>query len=60
MALHPGTVETLLSGPFRGGVAAETLFAPDEAAGHLLSVIDGLHPDDSGGFFAWDGTPIPF
>ena len=60
VALHPGTVATGLSAPFRGGVSAERLFAPDEAAGYLLRVIDGLAPADSGGFFAWDGSPIPF
>ncbi len=56
-ALHPGTVETRLSAPFRGD--RETV-APDVAAANLLHVIDDLTPADSGGFFAWDGTAIPF
>ena len=56
-ALHPGTVETRLSAPFRGDRAIVT---PDVAAANLLRVIDGLRPADSGGFFAWDGTPILF
>ena len=60
VALHPGTVATALSAPFRGNVEAERLFAPDVAAGHLLEVVAGLTPADSGGFFAWDGKPIPF
>jgi NAD(P)-dependent dehydrogenase (short-subunit alcohol dehydrogenase family) len=60
VALHPGTVATGLSAPFRGAVHAERLFTPDVAARHLLGVIDGLRPCDSGGFFAWDGQPIPF
>ena len=59
-SLHPGTVVTPLSAPFRGAVAAERLFTPEDAARHLLAVIDRLTPDDSGGFFAWDGRPIPF
>ncbi len=58
VALHPGTVATGLSAPFRGGVAAETLFAPDFAAERLLAVLDGLTPTDSGGLFAWDGARI--
>ncbi len=57
-ALHPGTVATGLSAPFRGG--AERVFTPEMAAGYLLAVIAGLRPSDSGGFFAWDGSPIPF
>jgi NAD(P)-dependent dehydrogenase (short-subunit alcohol dehydrogenase family) len=57
VALHPGTVETRLSTPFRG--SRETV-SPDEAAANLLRVIQGLTPADSGGFFAWDGSPIAF
>lgn len=59
-ALHPGTVATELSAPFRGGVAPEKLFTPAQAAVHLLTVIEGLTPAHSGGFFAWDGQPIPW
>ncbi len=59
-ALHPGTVATGLSEPFRSRVPAANLFTPDVSAAHLLRVIDELVPEDSGGFFAWDGSPIPF
>lgn len=59
-ALHPGTVATRLSAPFQRGVAADRLFTPDVAAAALLDVIDRLTPAESGGFFAWDGTAIPF
>ena len=59
-AMHPGTVATTLSAPFRRQVEQDRLFTPNEAAGHLLTVIDGLTPRDSGGFFAWDGSAIPF
>ena len=60
VALHPGTVATALSAPFQGGVAPERLFAPDFAAERMLAVLDGLTPADSGGFFAWDGAPVPW
>ena len=59
VALHPGTVNTGMSEPFQRGVAADRLFSPEQSAGHLWRVIDGLEPSDSGGFLAWDGTPIP-
>lgn len=59
-ALHPGTVDTALSEPFQGNVAPGKLFSPDTSAGHLLRVIDGLVPGDSGGLFAWDGAAIPY
>ena len=58
VALHPGTVATGLSAPFRG--QAEGAVTPDQAAAHLLDVVAGLQPADSGGFFAWDGAPIAF
>lgn len=60
VALHPGTVETSLSAPFSGNVPEGKLFSPGYAAKCLLSVIDGMGVEDSGGFFAWDGKPIPF
>ena len=60
VALHPGTVETELSRPFRRGVPPEKLFTPQRAARQLLAVIDGLGDEDSGRFFAWDGQPIPW
>ncbi len=60
VALHPGTVDTALSRPFQRGVAADKLFTPADAAERLLKVLDGLSPEDSGGFYAYDGTRIPF
>jgi NAD(P)-dependent dehydrogenase (short-subunit alcohol dehydrogenase family) len=57
VALHPGTVRTGLTEKYVGRHPA---VAPEAAAANLLRVIDGLRPDDSGGFFAWDGTPIPW
>ncbi|MDX2315607.1 MAG: SDR family NAD(P)-dependent oxidoreductase [Gammaproteobacteria bacterium] len=60
VALHPGTVDTGLSRPFQGNVPEDRLFSPDRAARHLLGVIDGLGPEDNGGFFAWDDQPIPW
>ncbi|WP_347302494.1 SDR family NAD(P)-dependent oxidoreductase [Croceibacterium sp. TMG7-5b_MA50] len=59
-ALHPGTVDTGLSAPFQRGVPAGKLFSPDQSAGYLLDVLDGLTPADSGGLFAWDGTRIAY
>jgi NAD(P)-dependent dehydrogenase (short-subunit alcohol dehydrogenase family) len=58
-ALHPGTVDTALSRPFQSAVSDGRLFAPELAARHLLSVLADLTPADSGGHFAWDGTPVP-
>ncbi|MGU3361181.1 SDR family NAD(P)-dependent oxidoreductase [Methylobacterium sp. M6A4_1b] len=57
--LHPGTVKTALSGPFRPDPDVPGLFTPDVSASHLLSVLAGLKPGDSGRVFAWNGQQIP-
>lgn len=58
--LHPGTVETPLSAPFRARVGAATLQSPLQSATHLLDVLQGCGPEHSGEFFAWDGSRIPW
>ena len=58
VALHPGTVDTGLSGPFaKAGLDVQ---APDEAAGRLLAVIDRLGPSENGGFFDHRGAAVPW
>ena len=58
VALHPGTVDTALSAPFQRGVPAGQLFTPAISAAHLLRVIDGLSPQDSGALLDWAGETI--
>ncbi len=58
VAMHPGTVDTELSRPFSS--RARTIFPPMLAAEQLLGVLHGLGIEDSGGFFAWDGSRIPW
>ena len=57
VALHPGTVDTHLSKPFKG---AEIGRPAAQAALEMLGVLDGLLPKDSGNFFAYDGTCLPW
>jgi len=56
VALHPGHVESALSAPF--GAGGNRSYAPDEAAENLLTVLDGLAPPDTGGFFDENGAAI--
>jgi len=58
VSLHPGTVDSRLSKPFQANVPKGKLFSPQSAASHLLTVIDGLTPEQSGKLFAWDGREI--
>ncbi|MEM9096934.1 MAG: SDR family oxidoreductase [Pseudomonadota bacterium] len=59
VALHPGTVRTRLSTPITGPDAKGTV-SPEQAAQNLIAVLDGLVPTQSGRFFAYDGTEIPW
>lgn len=61
LALHPGTVNTGLSKPFQRSVKPAQLFEVDRATRQLLAVVDGAGRETHhGGFFAWDGAPIPW
>jgi NAD(P)-dependent dehydrogenase (short-subunit alcohol dehydrogenase family) len=58
VGLHPGTVDTDLSKPYHGGVPDDKLFAPEQCALRLLSVLDGLTPAQSGRVYDWAGAEI--
>ena len=60
VGLHPGTVDTGLSAPFRRGLAEGQLRTPADSAAHLIAVLDGLEAGDSGGCFDWAGERIPY
>jgi len=60
VTLHPGTTDTRLSRPFQKNVAAEKLFAVERTVNQLLAVIEQLQQGDSGQFFSWDGTRLPW
>ncbi|MEO6226113.1 MAG: SDR family oxidoreductase [Sphingomicrobium sp.] len=51
--LHPGWVKTRM-----GGSSAPLL--PEHSVNGMRRVIDQLEPDQAGGFFNYDGTPIPW
>ncbi len=57
--LHPGTVRTALSHPFRPDADSPDTVTPEAAAARLLAVLDGLTPAESGRVFAWDGQLVP-
>lgn len=58
VALHPGTVSTRLSKNFsKTGLNVQT---PEEAALRLLTVMNSLKADQTGGFFDHNGLDIPW
>jgi len=58
--LHPGTTDTRLSQPFQRNLPPDKLFSVERTVSQLLEVIAGLQPEQSGEFFSWDGSPLPF
>lgn len=57
VALHPGTVSSALSAPFRGAEIGRTATA---AAGDMLGVINRLTSADSGRFYSYNGEQLPW
>jgi NAD(P)-dependent dehydrogenase (short-subunit alcohol dehydrogenase family) len=60
VTLHPGTTDTRLSKPFQKNVPPEKLFSIDRTVTQLLTVIEKLEENDSGQFFSWDGSRLPW
>jgi len=60
VALHPGTTDTDLSKPFQANVKKESLFPVDFTVNQLLSVIDSVHAEHSGGLYDWAGKSVSF
>ena len=55
VAVHPGTVET----PFTQKYLSRHPAVPaDEAAQNILSVLEGLTPGQTGGFYDWAGEQV--
>ncbi len=57
VALHPGTVKSALSRPFRGDSIGQE---PASAVAQMLQALDALQPSDSGAFVAYDGQRLPW
>lgn len=51
--LHPGWVQTRMGG-------ASAPLEPEESVAGMRRVIESLGPDQSGGFFSYDGSQIPW
>ncbi|XP_075072517.1 C-signal-like [Mixophyes fleayi] len=60
VSLHPGTVNTDLSRPYHKHVPKEKLFSPERSVTYLMNNIDRLSMDQTGKFFSWNGTELPW
>lgn len=57
IALHPGTVNSRLSQPFRGQQIGRD---PLEAAQDMFQVLEGVVKEDSGSFLTYKGEKLPW
>ena len=57
VALHPGTVKSALSRPFRGDEIGQD---PAQAAALMLAALNAVPPEASGCFVAYDGQRLPW
>lgn len=60
LAIHPGTTDTELSRPFQRNVKPGKLYTPLQSAARILEVVQNSGTGDSGRFFNWDGSEIPW
>ncbi len=60
LSFHPGTTDSELSKPFQKNIPPQKLFSPQFVAQSLTHLLDSKTSSDSGKFFSYDGTEIPW
>ena len=58
--IHPGTTQGPLSKPFAGGVSKDKYYTPDQSAARIWDLTQGLTAQQTGSFFNWDGSILPW
>ncbi len=58
--IHPGTTQGPLSKPFASGVSKDKNYTPDQSAERICNLTRGLQAKQTGSFFNWDGSILPW
>ncbi|MGK0373903.1 MAG: NAD(P)-dependent dehydrogenase (short-subunit alcohol dehydrogenase family) [Arenicella sp.] len=58
--IHPGTTQGPLSKPFSSGVSKDKYYTADQSAERIWNLTQGLHAQQTGSFFNWDGSVLPW
>lgn len=58
--IHPGTTKGSLSKPFAEGVDKDKYYSAEQSAQRIIEVANGLKPEQTGQFFNWDGSNLPW
>jgi hypothetical protein len=59
-AIHPGTTRGPLSKPFSSGVNQNNYYTPQQSAERILTITESLQAEDTGSFYNWDGSKLPW
>lgn len=58
--IHPGTTQGPLSKPFSSGVNRDNYYTPEQSAKRILEITESLQPVNTGSFYNWDGSKLPW
>ena len=58
--IHPGTTQGALSKPFSSGISKDKYYTPAQSAERVWSLTQNLHSEQTGSFFNWDGSELPW
>jgi NAD(P)-dependent dehydrogenase (short-subunit alcohol dehydrogenase family) len=58
--VHPGTTQGPLSKPFAAGVSKDKYYTADQSAERIYNLSQGLRAQQTGSFFNWDGSILPW
>jgi len=60
VAIHPGTTRGDLSAPFAKKIKPEKYYTPQQSAQRIKAIMESVEPEQTGSFFNWDGSIIPW
>lgn len=58
--IHPGTTQGPLSKPFSSGINRDNYYTPEQSATRILEITESLQPVNTGSFYNWDGSELPW
>ncbi len=58
--IHPGTTQGPLSKPFSSRINRDNYYTPKQSAERILAVTESLQPENTGSFYNWDGSELPW
>jgi len=60
VVVHPGTTQGPFSKPFSSGISKEKYYTPELSAERIITLAESLTSEQTGQFFNWDGSNLPW